>query len=103
MDRHGRHGFAEVGLRSHADGCDPARPACYLEGWYIAEEFRRGGIIRRLLSAAENWTRSHGCVEMASDTWIRQPTFAELPRSVGLRSRRSVRALSQGAIRSVPT
>jgi aminoglycoside 6'-N-acetyltransferase I len=25
-------GFIEVGLRSHADGCDPARPVGFLEG-----------------------------------------------------------------------
>jgi len=63
-------GFAEVDLRSHDDGCDPARPVGYLEGWYVAGEYRRLGIGRRLLSAAEDWARSHGCVEMASDTWI---------------------------------
>jgi len=63
-------GFAEVDLRSHADGCDPAHPVGYLEGWYVNEEYRRLGIGRRLLSAAEDWARSHGCVEMASDTWI---------------------------------
>ena len=27
-------GFIEVGLRSHADGCDPSRPVGYVEGWY---------------------------------------------------------------------
>ena len=27
-------GFAEVDLRPHADGCNPARPVGYLEGWY---------------------------------------------------------------------
>ena len=63
-------GFAEVDLRSHADGCDPARPAGYLEGWYIKEPHRRTGIGRQLLAAAEDWARSHGCTEMASDTWI---------------------------------
>ena len=63
-------GFAEVDIRSHADGCDPAHPVGYLEGWYVAEEFRGTGIGRRLLSAAEDWARSHGSVEMASDTWI---------------------------------
>src|SRR5215831_14401684 len=63
-------GFAEVDLRSHADGCDPARAVGYLEGWYVTEEYRRYGIGRRLLSTAEDWARSHGCVEMASDTWI---------------------------------
>jgi aminoglycoside 6'-N-acetyltransferase I len=63
-------GFAEVDLRSHADGCDPARPVGYLEGWYVAAEARRSGVGRRLLSAAEDWARSHGCVEVASDTWV---------------------------------
>ena len=63
-------GFAEVDLRSHADGCDAARPVGYLEGWYVTEEYRGRGIGRRLLSAAEDWARSHGCLEMASDTWI---------------------------------
>jgi aminoglycoside 6'-N-acetyltransferase I len=63
-------GFAEVDLRSHADGCSPERPVGYLEGWYVVEAARHIGIGRRLLSAAEDWARSHGCVEMASDTWI---------------------------------
>jgi aminoglycoside 6'-N-acetyltransferase I len=63
-------GFAEVDLRSHADGCRPTQPVGYLEGWYVAEGVRHSGIGRRLLSLAEDWARSHGCVEMASDTWI---------------------------------
>jgi aminoglycoside 6'-N-acetyltransferase I len=63
-------GFAEVDLRSHADGCDPARPVGYLEGWYVVGDARRFGVGRRLLEAAEAWARSLGCVELASDTWI---------------------------------
>jgi aminoglycoside 6'-N-acetyltransferase I len=63
-------GFAEVDLRSHADGCDPAHPVGYLEGWYVTEGYRRRGIARQLLGAAEDWARSQGCAEMASDTWI---------------------------------
>ena len=61
-------GFAEVGLRSHADGCDTRRPVGFLEGWFVREEHRRNGIGAALLRAAENWARSHGCREMASDT-----------------------------------
>src|ERR1041385_4209894 len=29
-------GFAEVTLRSRADGCDPMRPVGHFEGWYVA-------------------------------------------------------------------
>jgi aminoglycoside 6'-N-acetyltransferase I len=63
-------GFAEVDLRSHADGCDPVRPVGYLEGWYVAEPYRRQGLGARLLATAEDWARGHGCTEMASDALI---------------------------------
>lgn len=34
-------GFAEIDLRSHADGCSPALPVGYLEGWYAFGKFFR--------------------------------------------------------------
>ena len=63
-------GFVEVGLRSAADGCDWARAVGYVEGWYVAESYRRRGVGAQLIAAAENWAREQGCTEMASDTQI---------------------------------
>jgi aminoglycoside 6'-N-acetyltransferase I len=63
-------GFLEVGLRSHADCCDPARPVGFIEGWFVHEAFRKQGIGRALMRSAEEWARRQGCLEMASDTWI---------------------------------
>jgi aminoglycoside 6'-N-acetyltransferase I len=63
-------GFLEVGMRSHADGCNPARPVGFVEGWFVQERFRNRGVGRELMRAAEHWARAQGCVEMASDTWI---------------------------------
>jgi aminoglycoside 6'-N-acetyltransferase I len=63
-------GFIEVGLRSHADGCDPARPVSFVEGWFVREASRKQGIGSALMRSAEAWARNQGCVEMASDTWI---------------------------------
>lgn len=63
-------GFLEVDLRSHADGCNPSRPVGYIEGWYVAEDHRQCGIGTMLLAKAEDWARSHECVEMASDALI---------------------------------
>jgi aminoglycoside 6'-N-acetyltransferase I len=63
-------GFLEVGMRSHADGCNPARPAGFVEGWFVQEPFRKRGIGKELMNAAEEWARTQGCLEMASDTWI---------------------------------
>lgn len=70
-DEHGAlTGFLEVSVRSHADGCDPARPVGFVEGWFVQEALRNRGIGKGLMQAAEEWARAHGCLEMASDTWI---------------------------------
>jgi aminoglycoside 6'-N-acetyltransferase I len=63
-------GFAHVGMRSYADGCDAARPAGYLEGWYVRDGWRKRGVGRALVEAAKRWARAQGCVEMGSDTWL---------------------------------
>ncbi len=60
-------GFAEVSLRTYAEGCNSS-PVGYLEGWYVAPEYRQSGVGRKLVEAAENWARAKGCLEMASDT-----------------------------------
>jgi aminoglycoside 6'-N-acetyltransferase I len=63
-------GFIEIGLRSHADGCDPARPVGFVEGWFVQEASRKQGIGSALMRSAETWARTQRCREMASDTWI---------------------------------
>ena len=63
-------GFVEVDLRSHADGCDPKQPVGYIEGWYVAQDQRQLGLGAALVAKAEDWARSHGCMEMASDAVI---------------------------------
>ncbi len=63
-------GFVEVGMRSHADGCDPAQPVGYIEGWFVREPVRRQGLGMALVREAERWARERGCKEMASDAWI---------------------------------
>ena len=59
-------GFAELSIRAHAEGCGSDHVA-YLEGWYVVPEARRHGVGRALIAAAEQWGRSQGCRELASD------------------------------------
>jgi aminoglycoside 6'-N-acetyltransferase I len=60
-------GFAEVGARSYADGCETS-PVAYLEGWYVDADSRRHGVGAQLVQAVERWARSRGFRELASDT-----------------------------------
>ena len=62
-------GFVEVGSRPYADGCDTS-PVGYIEAWYVDPDVRRSGYGRGLLKAAENWARSRGYHEMASDALL---------------------------------
>ncbi|HEX4757600.1 MAG TPA: GNAT family N-acetyltransferase [Terracidiphilus sp.] len=63
-------GFLEVGLRSHADGCDTQHPVGFVEGWLVRQPFRGMGVGRDLMKAAEDWAHAQGCLEMASDALI---------------------------------
>lgn len=83
-------GFAELGLRSYADGCDSS-PVPYLEGWWVDAEARRQGVGRALMAAGEAWAREQGYAELASDTPVANIVpqaahtrlgFAEVERAV---------------------
>jgi aminoglycoside 6'-N-acetyltransferase I len=76
-------GFLEAGLRSYADGCEASHPVGYVEGWYVAENWRRQGIGAELLRAAEAWARSQGCIEMASDTAVDNPVSQSTHEALG--------------------
>jgi aminoglycoside 6'-N-acetyltransferase I len=62
-------GFLEASIRPFVEDCHTDHVG-YLEGWFVEEEYRRYGVGRRLVRSAENWARSKGCTEMASDSEI---------------------------------
>jgi aminoglycoside 6'-N-acetyltransferase I len=76
-------GFIEVGLRSHADGCDTTYPVGFVEGWFVHEAFRKQGIGAALMRAAEDWARGQGCREIASDTWIDDEMSIDAHQALG--------------------
>jgi aminoglycoside 6'-N-acetyltransferase I len=75
-------GFLEGQLRSHADGCGTS-PVGYLEGWFVVLEHRRAGVGRALVAAFEDWARSRGCSELASDAWPENTAALEAHRRLG--------------------
>lgn len=75
-------GFLEVGLRDYAEGCETS-PVGYVEGWYVDGSARQRGLGRALVRAAEDWARSKGCSEMASDTEVHNEVSQEAHERLG--------------------
>ena len=86
----GLAGFAEVGMRSHADGCETS-PVAYLEGWYVEPDARRQGVGRALIAAAEDWGRSQGCIEFGSDALLDNAVSADAHRALGFEETAQIR------------
>ena len=62
-------GFLEASIRPFVEDCHSDQVG-YLEGWFVESHFRRHGIGRQLVAAAEEWARMKGCGEMASDSEV---------------------------------
>lgn len=78
----GLRGFIELSIRPWAEGCR-SKDVGYIEGWYVDPDTRTTGVGRALVRAAEEWARSHGCTEMASDTWIDNETSIDAHLALG--------------------
>ena len=84
-------GFAQCQLRhDYVEGCDTS-PVGFLEGVYVDDAHRRSGVARALLSACEEWAKSVGCTEFASDceidnhdslAWHLKNGFCEMGRTI---------------------
>lgn len=59
-------GFAEYALRDYANGCN-SQPVPFLEGIWVAEEYRSNGIARALVQYLEKKARLSGFSEFGSD------------------------------------
>ena len=60
-------GFAQCQLRfDYVEGTHSS-PVGYLEGLYVEEPYRRQHFAQQLVQACEQWAKSKGCTEFASD------------------------------------
>jgi aminoglycoside 6'-N-acetyltransferase I len=94
-------GFAEVMLRSHAEGAweftDGGRMGvAYLESWFVDDAARGRGVGRALVAACEDWGRAQGSPILASDALLTNLVsqsahealgFEEVERSVQYRKK----------------
>jgi aminoglycoside 6'-N-acetyltransferase I len=75
-------GFAELSRRMYAEGCETS-PVGFLEGWFVVAPLRGRGVGRALVKAAEEWARTVGCKEFASDTLVDNIGSAAAHRALG--------------------
>ena len=76
-------GFAQCQLRhDYVEGTGTS-PVGYLEGIYVAEDWRGRGCARELLAACEDWVRARGCREFASDCELDNEASIGFHRAVG--------------------
>ena len=76
-------GFAQCQLRrDYVEGTDSS-PVGYLEGIFVAPGWRKRGTARRLLAACEDWARSRGCAEFASDCELDNTRSLQFHTAVG--------------------
>lgn len=76
-------GVALASLRhDYVEGCDTS-PVGYLEGIYVEEGYRKGGIARSLCKECEDWAKEKGCSEFASDCELNNHDSYEFHLAVG--------------------
>jgi aminoglycoside 6'-N-acetyltransferase I len=88
-------GFAELSRRRYAEGCVTS-PVGFLEGWYVMPQYRRRGVGRALVRAAEAWARDLGCSELASDTQLENTASAAAHRALGFEEVEVIRCFRKG-------
>lgn len=76
-------GFAQCQLRhDYVEGADHS-PVGYLEGIYVAPEYRHMGVARQLLRTCESWAKDLGCTEFASDCELANTESLQFHMNVG--------------------
>jgi aminoglycoside 6'-N-acetyltransferase I len=62
-------GFAEIAIRKYANGCE-TQPVPFLEGIWVAPEFRRQGVGAVLMRYVEDFLIARGYRELGSDALL---------------------------------
>ncbi|TAH67132.1 MAG: GNAT family N-acetyltransferase, partial [Anaerolineaceae bacterium] len=76
-------GFTHVSIRfDYVEGSDSS-PVAYLEGIYVLDDYRRRGIAHLLVKRAEEWSRSKGFSEIASDCLLENYFSIDFHKSLG--------------------
>jgi len=76
-------GFVEASVRTDYVNGTSTSPVAFLEGIYVAPEFRRKGIGTALVATVSAWARSAGCSELASDAPLENESSHAMHHALG--------------------
>jgi|DewCreStandDraft_2_1066082.scaffolds.fasta_scaffold26866_1 aminoglycoside 6'-N-acetyltransferase I len=77
--------FLHISLRNDYVEGSNSSPVGYVEGIFVSEEYRGNGISKRLVGAGEQWAKSMGCKQIASDVEIHNHGSQEFHKKVGFK------------------
>lgn len=77
-------GFVELRIRNYAEGSEEFTVP-FLEGWFVDERYRRRGVGALLISRSEEWARSLGYTELASNAEIDNQASISAHLALGFR------------------
>lgn len=82
-------GFVAVGVRPWSDAGESS-PIPHVEGWFVKRAWRRRGVGKALLKAAEDWARKQGFTELGSDTWAHNRASIKGHHAAGFRTKERI-------------
>jgi aminoglycoside 6'-N-acetyltransferase I len=78
-------GLIEGSIRADYVNGTETSPVGFVEGVYVAPEWRRQGIARQLFEAIGDWARARGCRELASDALLENVASQRAHAALGFR------------------
>jgi aminoglycoside 6'-N-acetyltransferase I len=78
-------GFIEGSIRGDYVNGTETSPVGFVEGVYVAPEWRRRGVARALYAAIGDWAQARGCHELASDALLENEASQRAHASLGFR------------------
>jgi aminoglycoside 6'-N-acetyltransferase I len=78
-------GFAQCSLRNDYVEGTKSSPVGYLEGIYVDTNHRNRGIGKKLLIQCEEWAKSKGCSEFASDCELNNTESLKFHLKIGFK------------------
>ena len=75
-------GLVELSLRNIVDGC-LSSPVAYLEGLYLAPDYRGQGVGKEVIKILLSWCTSEGLKELATDTELKNEKAQKFYQSIG--------------------